>query len=94
MDFGDLRKKNKGEYISIPPTKEIPEEGFRWMSNEEWDASVQQKTYFFFIKTNIIKRYLCWFNKFLFIRNNMIFRSKLIYIRCIILGLRPRRDSY
>ena len=47
MDFGDLRKKNKGEYISIPPTKEIPEEGFRWMSNDEWDASVPQKTYFF-----------------------------------------------
>ena len=39
--------KNKGEYISIPPTKEIPEEGFRWMSNDEWDASVPQKTYFF-----------------------------------------------
>ena len=43
----DLRKKNKGEYISIPPTKEIPEEGFHWMSNDEWDASVPQKTYFF-----------------------------------------------
>ena len=47
MYFNDLRKKNKGEYISIPPTKEIPEEGFRWMSNDEWDASVPQKTYFF-----------------------------------------------
>ena len=38
MHFGE-------QYISIPPVEENKE--FRWISNDEWDASVQKKTYFF-----------------------------------------------
>ena len=38
MDFGE-------QYISISPVEKNKE--FRWISNDEWDDSVQKKTYFF-----------------------------------------------
>ena len=38
MDFGE-------QYIKISPDKNNKE--FRWISNDEWDDSVQKKTYFF-----------------------------------------------
>ena len=40
MNFGE-------QYISIPPVEKNKNEEFRWMSNDEWDSSIQKKTYFF-----------------------------------------------
>jgi len=43
--FNNLRKKS--DYISIPPTEPVQDEGFRWIPNKEWDATVSHKSYFF-----------------------------------------------